>query len=281
MFSAFNAHAVTAILFACSSLSTAQVLRVCADANNLPYSNDHQQGFENKLAELVANDLGLQLEYVWWPTSPVQAHKLFRSGACDAIMEVPSHSDLAETTDPYYTSSYVFVTRSDRHIVLHSLHDPFLTSARIGLHGVGDGEFTPPAQQLARQGIVQNVAVYSIFRNLSRPNPLATLIDAVAHGEIDVAIAWGPLAGYFAHKSAVPLDVSLICPDQNEDKEDKNDSVSQPLQFSMAIGVRRGDETLRQQLQTEITRRNKEIRELLTSYGVPIVDAALISRSCQ
>ncbi len=271
MFSAYSVSLLLSSLLALSALSNAQVLRVCADANNLPFSNDHEQGFENKLAELVARDLGLQLQYVWWPASPLQAHKLFRSGACDVMMEAPLRYELAETTQPYYTSSYVFVTRSDRHIVLQSLHDPFLRSARIGLHGVGDGEFTPPAQELASQGIVRNVAVYKIFGNLSRQNPAAELVEAVSRGDVDVAIAWGPLAGYFARKSNIPLDVSLICPD--------NEDAAKPLRFAMAMGVRRGDETLRQQLETEINRRHTEIQEILTSYGVPIVDAATNSRS--
>jgi mxaJ protein len=273
MSSAFRVVGVLACLLALRALGTTQVLRVCADSNNLPYSNDRQQGFENKLAELVARDLGRPLEYVWWPHSPLQAHKLFRSGACDLMMEAPSNYTLAETTHPYYTSSYVFVTRRDRHIVLRSLRDQFLREARIGFHGVGDGEFIPPAQELASEGIVRNVSVYSIFGNLARQNPSAELIEAVAHGDIDVAIAWGPLAGYFARNSTTPLDISLICPDR--------EASAQPLSFDMSMGVRRGDDALREQLETEIMRRKTEIRQLLVSYGVPMVDSASRSRICK
>ncbi|HZP63938.1 MAG TPA: quinoprotein dehydrogenase-associated putative ABC transporter substrate-binding protein [Terriglobales bacterium] len=272
MYSVYRFLVLPALLLVVCTVTSAQVLRVCADSNNLPYSNDRGEGFENKLAELVAHDLGRQLEYVWWPASPLQSRKLFRSGACDVMIEAPTHYELAETTRPYYRSSYVFVTRKDRHLSLHSLHDPFLRVARIGLHGVGDGEFTPPAQELASQGIVRNVSVYTIFGNLSRKNPPAELIDAVARGDIDVAIAWGPLGGYFGKQSAIPLEVSIICPEK--------DDPTRPLTFDMAMAVKRGNENLRQELESELTRRQSQIREVLESYSVPMLEPGSKPRSC-
>ena len=249
-----------------------QPLRVCADSNNLPYSNDRQEGFENKLAEMIAQDLDRPLQYFWWPHSPRFAEKTFKAGACDVIMEVPSTYDLALPTHPYYSSSYVFVTRKDRHIGLQNLDDPFLRQARIGLHVVGDdGAFIPPAQELAERGIIRNVVGYNIFGNFDKPNPPAQLIQAVARGDIDVAIAWGPLAGYFAKSSEVPLEVQPVCPSKTRS--------SLPLVFQMSMGVRRGEGELKQQLESEISRRQVEIRSVLQSYGIPLLDSS--ARSCQ
>lgn len=247
-------------------------LRVCADENNLPYSNTHEQGFENKLAQLVAQDLGRPLEYVWWPHSPLAASRMFRAGACDLIMGVPSSNyELAEPTRTYYKSSFVFVTRTDRHIALHSFDDPFLKVARIGLHVVGE-EGIPPEQELARRGIIRNVVGYSLFGNFAHQNPPSELIEAVARGDVDVAIAWGPLAGYFAKNSPVALTVEPICR--------SSEAASLPLTFNISMGVERGNEALRQQLDSEIIRRDGDIRQLLQSYGVPLLDTAE-SSSCK
>ena len=250
-----------------------QDLWVCADRNNLPYSNDRQQGFENKLAEMVAHDLGRRVQYVWWPASPTFARKVFRKGACDIIMGIPAKGyDLAEPTQPYYSSSYVFVSKRDRHLPVQSFDDPSLKTVKIGLHVVDDG-FTPAAQELATRGIIRNVVGYSIFGNLAKENPSADLIRAVAQGDVDVAIAWGPLAGYFAHISPVPLQVTPICPNSVR--------TALPVSFEISIGVRRDEEDLREQLNHEIARRRDEIHALLRSYGIPLIDQVSISRSCK
>lgn len=250
-----------------------QDLWVCADRNNLPYSNDRQQGFENKMAEMVAHDLGRRLQYVWWPASPAFARKVFRKGACDMIMGIPAKGyDLAEPTQPYYSSSYVFVSRRDRRLAVQSFDDPSLKTMKIGLHVVDDG-FTPAAQELATRGIIRNVKGYSIFGNLAKENPSADLIRAVAQGEVDVAIAWGPLAGYFAQHSSIPLQLTPICA--------ASVKTSLPVSFDISMGVRKDEGPLREQLNQEIARRRDDIHALLLSYGVPLVDKASTSRSCK
>ncbi len=263
------------VLMLAGSLAFAgpRALRVCADSNNLPYSNDKQEGFENKLAAMVAQDLGRQLQYVWWPHSPMRAHRYFRAGICDLIMELPAGDDLAQATRPYYRSSYVFVTRRDRHGPVASFDDPYLKTARIGLHVVvgDDAALLPPARELLNRGIVSNIVGYSVFGDFSKPNPPAELVQAVAQRNIDLAIAWGPLAGYFAQRSAVPLDVTPVC----------GKSSALPLSFNMSMGVRRGDSALLTQLNSEIARRHSEIRSLLRSYGVPLLDPGSESRSCK
>lgn len=251
----------------------AQDLWVCADRNNLPYSNDRHEGFENKLAQIIAHDLGRNLQYVWWPASPTFARKVFRKGACDLIMGIPSKGyDLAEPTQPYYSSSYVFVSRRDRHLSVDSFDDPSLKTVKIGLHVVDDG-FTPAAQELATRGIIGNVKGYSIFGNLGKENPSADLIRAVAQGDVDVAIAWGPLAGYFAQHSSVPLQITAICA--------ASVKTSLPVSFEISIGVRRDEDNLREQLNQELDRRRNDIHSLLLSYGVPLLDEESNARRCK
>jgi mxaJ protein len=253
------------------ALAQPNELRVCADSNNLPFSNKQRQGFENKLAEMVARDLGRHLEFVWWPHSPMRAARIFRAGICDLVMAVPTSDHMATTTRFYYRSSYVFVTRADRNLVLRSFDDPKLRNLRIGLPVVADG-FTPAERELAQRGMIRNVVGYSVFGDFSKPNPPADLIRAVARGTIDVAVAWGPLAGYFAKNSAVPLRVTPICP--------SSEPVA-PLTFSISMGVQPGDTAFAKRLDSEIARRHNEIGNLLRSYGVPVVDAASEARSCQ
>lgn len=259
------------LLWASLSFASEPDLWVCADANNLPFSNQKEQGFENKLAQMIAHDLGRNLQYVWWPASPTLSRKIFRRGACDMMMGMPSKDfDMAMPTRPYYTSTYVFVTRAGR--VVQSFDDPSLKTLRIGLHVVDDG-VSPAAQELASRGIVRNVVGYSIFGNLAKENPSADLIRGVADGDVDVAIAWGPLAGYFAQHSNVPLELTPVCA--------ASVHTSLPVSFSISIGVRRGEEPLLAQLNSELEQRQNDIHALLLKYGIPILQTDSNSRSCQ
>jgi mxaJ protein len=274
MYSAFRLLAVCVVL-AGSSLAYAFPvdLWVCADRKNLPYSNDRGEGFENKLAQMIAQDLDRTLHYVWWPPSPTLARKIFLRGACDMIMGVPSKAfDLAEPTDPYYTSSFVFVTRRDRNLRISSFDDPALRTVRIGFPVVDDGA-TPAAHELAQRGLIRNVVGYNPYGDLSKENQPAELVKAVARGDIDVAIAWGPLAGYFAQQSSMPLELTPICSSARPE--------SLPQVFSISIGVRRGKEDLRAQLNAELARRRTEIHKLLLSYGVPLVQQDSSMRLCK
>jgi quinoprotein dehydrogenase-associated probable ABC transporter substrate-binding protein len=240
-------------------------LRVCADPNNLPFSNRAEAGFENKLATMVAAHFGEQVSYTWWAQRRGFIRNTLKAGQCDVVMGVPAGYDLVETTRPYYRSSYVFVTREDRHLDLSSLIDPRLHHLTIGVHLIGDdGNNPPPAQALGDQGIVDNVRGYSICGDYREANPPARLIEAVENGEIDVAAAWGPLGGYFAQRSPVPLTVTPI--------RDVERFAPQQFQFAIAIGVRKGDHALRDRLNAFIDEHRSEIDALLRSYGVPLVD---------
>ena len=248
------------------ALAATSELRVCADPNNLPYSNQQQQGFENALANLVAKDLGMSVSYFWFP----QRHKFFRntlqSGACDVVMEVPAGIDVASTTIPYYRSTYVFVSRRDRDLRIRSFDDPRLKDLRIGVHLTGENdEEMPPTTALLKRGLVRNLEGYSIFGNLSEQNPGSDIVRAVADKAIDVAVVWGPLGGYFAQHSSESLEATPVCAGPTDRQL--------PLSFDISMGVRIANESLRQKLNDFILRRRSEIRQILDSYAVPLVSA--------
>ena len=250
-----------------------QPLRVCADPNNLPFSNQQGEGFENALAQLVANALGRDsVEYTWRPQRRGFVRNTLKTGACDVIMGVPSHYELAQPTHPYYRSTYVFVYRKDAGYDIHSLDDPLLRKLRIGVPVVGDDySSTPGAEALGRRGIINNLVGYSIFGDYSKPHPPSKLIEAVAASDVDVAIAWGPLAGYFAPRQDVPLTIVPVTP--------ALDREGVPFTFDIAMAVRRDDPALRAQLDEVIRTREPQIRALLQRYGVPLVETAATAPS--
>jgi mxaJ protein len=242
-----------------------RALRVCSDPNNLPFSNERREGFENRLAELMARDLGMRVEYTWWPQRRGFIRNTLRAGRCDVVLGVPAAFELARTTRPYYRSTYVFVTRAGGGPRVGSLDDPRLRHLRIGIHVIGDDYAnTPAAQALARRGIVENVVGYSIYGDYSKPNPPADLVRAVADGKVDVAIVWGPLAGYFAKRSTVPLRVVPVSP--------QIDLPFTMFVFDISMGVRRSDTTTFILIEQELKRRRTEIRRILEEYGVPLVE---------
>jgi lanthanide-dependent methanol dehydrogenase len=239
------------------------LLRVCADPNNLPFSNARGEGFENALAELVAGELGKKVSYTWWAQRRGFVRNTLNAGICEVIMGVPQ-LDMIATTRPYYRSTYVFVSRQDRALDFSSMEAPELRTLRVGVHLIGDdGANTPPAHALGEQHIVDNVVGYMIYGDYREDSPPARLIEAVSRGEIDVAAVWGPLAGFFAQRSPVPLNVVPI-----------TDTEAYPplaFQFPIAMGLRKGDEALADQLNEIIQRRQDAIQALLKRYGVPLV----------
>ena len=248
-----------------SMASESDDLRVCADPNNLPFSNRAGEGFENKLAEMVAQKLGKSVVYTWWAQRRGFIRHTLKAGDCDLVMGVPAQYDLVETTRPYYRSTYVFVSQTARHLRLNAIDDPQLRGLAIGVHLIGDdGNNTPPAHALGQQGIIDNVRGFMIYGDYREPDPPARLIEAVEHGEIDVAAAWGPLAGYVAKTSTVPLTVTPIAAGER--------FAPQQFQFEIAMGVRKGDHALRDRLNDFIAQNGSEIAALLADYGVPLAE---------
>jgi mxaJ protein len=240
-------------------------LKVCADPNNLPFSSEAGEGFENALAELVADELDAKLSYTWWAQRRGFVRNTLNAGRCALVMGVPADYERVDTTQPYYRSTYVLVYPAAKRLDLDSLQDPRLRNLRIGVHLTGDdGANPPPVHALGRLGIVDNVVGYMIYGDYREPNPPARLIEAVANGKVDVATAWGPLAGWFAQRSDIPLEVRPIT--------DGAAFAPLPFEFSIAMGVRRGDTPLRDEIDAVLERRRDDIVATLERFGVPLVE---------
>jgi mxaJ protein len=253
-------------LLGCGSASKPE-LRVCADPNNLPFSNQRQEGFENRLATLIAGEMGATLRYTWWPQRRGFLRNTLLANSCDVVMGVPPGTERVRTTAPYYRSTYVFVYRKDRGLHIQSLDDPALKTLRIGVQLVGDDYAnTPPVHALSRRGIRGNLVGFSVFGDYSQENPPARIIDAVISRDVDLAVAWGPLAGYFARRSPVPLEIVPVSP-----------AVDPPglrFTFDIALAVRKDDSVRLDQLQHILDRRRSGVDSILRKYGVPLVAAA-------
>jgi mxaJ protein len=235
-------------------------LRVCADPNALPFSNQRGQGFENRMAELIARELGVELEYTWWAERRGFLRNTLGARRCDVVMGVPVGLGAVATTAPYYAASYAFVSRAELGAPFDSFDDPRLRTLRIGVGLVGDdGANSPPVHALARRGIVGNVVGFSVFGDYADPAPLATPVRAVESGAVDVALVWAPVASYFARRSARPLVVRELAAPSD---------AGIPQRFAIALGVRRGDDELRARLNAFLRAHRAELARLLASYGI-------------
>ena len=247
-------------LFVGSALGgEANELRVCADPNNLPYSNQRLEGFENKIAELVAKELGATLSYYWWPHQRGLVRNTLSAEQCDVLIGIPKEYDPVLPTKPYYRTGYVIVYRKDRGFQIRSLDDPILKKIKIGVQ-----RDTPPHQALAERGIIgDNLVQYSLFYDWEHPDdylgkPLKDLIS----GEIDVALVWGPIVGYYVKKwSASFLEVVPL----------QDNGPHTPMSFEISMGVKKGNKGLKAQLEEVLSRKEAEIQRLLEEYGVPLL----------
>ena len=239
-------------------------LRVCADPNNLPFSNERLEGLENRLAELVAQELRTSVHYVWWAQRRGFIRNTLDAGRCDVVMGVPANLPSVLTTQPYYRSGYVFLSRADRQLRELSFDDPRLRGLRIGVQVVGDGANTPPMDALARRGLVRNLVGYTVFGDYAQPNPPARIVAAVARREVDLAVVWGPLAGFFADRYSTPLELAPVPADS-----------TLALEFSISMAVRKDDLGRRAMLDSILARRRADIETILDDYHIPRVGVSL------
>jgi mxaJ protein len=232
-------------------------LRVCGDPDNLPYSNEKQEGFENRIAEVVAKDLGVPLRYYWWPHQRGLVRNTLGADKCDVLIGIPKGYDPVLWTRPYYRSTHAAVYRTGRGISIHSLDDPALRQLRIGVH-----RGTPPHDLLAERGILGNVVSYTLFHDPQDKDPEhqpTRVLAEVLAGSLDVAIVWGPWAGDFARKHPNAVEVVPL--------QDPGGPV--PLSFEVSMGVKKGARELRTELEGVLGRHDAELLKILDDYGVP------------
>jgi mxaJ protein len=236
-----------------------KALRVCADPDNLPFSNQQLEGFENKIAEAIARDLGAELRYTWWPHQRGLVRRTLNEGQCDVLIGIPKGYDPVLWTTPYYRTAYVIASVRDRGPHIASLDDPMLKQVNIGVH-----VNTPPHDALTQRGIVgDNVIVYRLFR-ASQGNQeayLAQPLEDLLAGKIDVALIWGPVAGYFNKQRSAPLELVPL----------QGGGPATPFSFEISMGVRKGERVLKAEIEEALGRQASAIRTILQDYGVPLL----------
>jgi mxaJ protein len=254
-----SAIAVTAL--ASSNVSAQRTsLRVCADPDYLPFSNQAGEGFENKIAESVAKALGQRLEYTWANTRSRGGFTEFLARnldakKCDAVMGIPSGNREELTTRPYYISSYVFVFKKSKNYDIKAMDSPILRQLKVGVEGD-----TPVEDGLKLRGLLEKARVFDVGSTPGQ-SP-ATMLDALEKGQIDVLITWEPAIGRFFSRYpdlevvGVPNTRALGSPEQ--------------YVFPISMGVREGDEAMKKQLDQVIVGHEAEINAILTRYGVKL-----------
>ena len=231
-------------------------LRVCGDPDNLPFSNKNREGFENKIAEVIAKEVGAALTYYWWPHTRGLIRNTLRAGQCDVLISVPQGWEPVLWTRPYYRSGYVIVYPKAKGHKITSLDDPVLKQLKIGVY-----VNSPPAEALAEKGIVKNMIGYNPL-DYQQDRPGKIIEDLIA-GEIDVAVVWGPVAGYAVKKlNASSLELIPL-----QDGKDPGT----PFTFEFSMGVREGNKALKAQLEEALSKRQAEIQKILEDYGVPLL----------
>lgn len=235
-------------------------LRVCADSANLPFSNREGEGFDDRIVALLAKELQAELTYVWLPDTRGRTRQLYlQAGECDLVMGVLEGQPGYLTSHAYYRTGYTFVYPENAEFEVQSLDDPALRELAIGLPG-GARKLVPPALALANRGVVENQRHFGDRPEAGDRYP--PVLEALKEGAVDVAIAWGPIAGKFAQEvggmQVVPvrpeIDIPFI-----------------PMIASLTIGVRPGDEALRDEIDVALSRAWDRIVEVLAEAGVPLL----------
>lgn len=237
------------------------VLRVCADPNNLPYSNRLRQGFENKIAELISESLKLPVHYAWFPQSMGFIRTTLRSRKCDLIIGYSSSHELVLNTNPYYTSTFVIVYPSQANYKITSLADKVLQEQNLRI-GLVAG--TPPSGLLLENGLMTQVSPYHLVVDTRIDSPAEQIIKDMMADKLDVAILWGPIAGYLNKQYDSRFEIVSLA---------KYNSDLHPMIFSITMAVRYGENEWKRELNTFMRRNKEKIDAILVEYGVPLIDS--------
>ena len=247
------------------------VLRVCADPNSLPFSSEDQAGFENRIAQLLADDLGVPLEYTWFPQRRGFVRQTLRardgSGGykCDLIMGVPTSFEMGLTTQPYYRSTYALVIRATDDLAGVESQTDFVAidpAVRDGLH-VGAHTPGPGTLWLTRNGMRNQIVAFPALDADPNSYPGQLVDHELVEGRLDAAILWGPIAGYFAQQEIERGAALRVIPLSGDE--------GIRFDFAIASAVRYGDDAWRDKVQDFYDRRQADIDAILLEYGVPLL----------
>ncbi len=244
-------HAQTADLVATDAL------RVCADPSNLPFSNERREGFENRIAGLIGEALGLPVEYVFFPQVQGFVRNTLRAGRCDLVMGTVAGDDLLQNTNPYYHTTYVLAYRRGAEVP-ERLDDPRMRSLRLGAVAR-----TPPIDLLVRHGLMTNTRFFPLSVDTRVETPGADLVRAVAEGQLDAALVWGPIAGWQSKSRGLPLELRALPTEPGAARMD----------FRITMGLRAQEPEWRRRVNAVIRQKQPEIDAILQEYGVPVLNA--------
>jgi quinoprotein dehydrogenase-associated probable ABC transporter substrate-binding protein len=235
-----------------------KVLRVCADPRNLPFSNEKGEGFENKLAELFAEKLQKKLDYMYFPQATGFVRMTLAAHRCDVIMGFPQGDELVQGTNPYYRTAYALVAKPGSGLEdVVSLGDNRLKGKRLGIVAG-----TPPATNIAANGLMANAKPYPLMIDTRTDSSVGAMIKDLTAGEIDAGVLWGPMAGYYAKQANPPLHVTLLVKETSGPR----------LIYRIGMGVRPADQNWKRLLNRLIQENQPAINKILLDFGVPLLD---------
>jgi quinoprotein dehydrogenase-associated probable ABC transporter substrate-binding protein len=257
LFGALLIDSAVAVAAQTSDLVDRSELRVCADPNNLPFSDEKKEGFENKIAELMGGELGLKVDYAWFPQVIGFVRNTLQAHLCDLVIGTVAGDEIMQTTNPYYFTTYVMFYRSDKGLAFDGVQDPGLARRRLGVVAG-----TPPADLLVRHDLMSRTKPYALTIDTRAESPTHDMVQDVVDGTIDAGFLWGPIAGYYRKRDALPLTLVPL----------KSEPGAARMAYHIAMGVRGNEPEWRRRVNTAIVKRQAEITVILRDYGVPLLD---------
>jgi len=254
-----------ALLVYCAGAAAAQTsdlvdrgaLKVCADPNNLPFSDEKKEGFENKIAELIGAELGRPVDYAWFPQVIGFVRNTLQAHLCDLVIGTVAGDEIMQTTNPYYFTTYVMFYRSDKGFAVDGVRDPRLANLRLGVVAG-----TPPADLLVHHDLMPHTKPYALTVDTRVESPTHDMVQDVVDGTIDAGFLWGPIAGYYRKHDALPLTLVPL----------KSEPGAARMAYHIAMGVRANEPEWRRRVNAAVVKRQTEITVILRDYGVPLLD---------
>jgi quinoprotein dehydrogenase-associated probable ABC transporter substrate-binding protein len=232
-------------------------LKVCADPNNLPFSDEKKEGFENKIAEVIGAELGLKVDYAWFPQVIGFVRNTLRSHLCDLVMGTVAGDEIMQTTNPYYFTTYMMFYRSDKGFTFKGLEDPDLARLRLGVVAG-----TPPSDLIVRHDLMSHTHPYALIVDTRSESPTHQMVQDVVDETIDVGFLWGPIAAYYRKRDNLPLTFLPL----------KDEPGAARMEYHIAMGVRGNEPQWRRRINAAILKRQDEITAILRDYGVPLLN---------